>query len=82
MTGLALILLAVVLAMSLVLLGRYTLLVLGLFLPLLPLVVPSDVAVPNGLFPVLCGIAALCLYAARPSWLRRGHMARITRSAA
>lgn len=82
MTGLAVLLLSILFSMTLVLLGRYTLLILGLFLPLLPLVVPPEQALPTGAEPALWLVAALCLFAARPSWLRRGHRDRITRSPA
>ena len=82
MTGLVVALLSILFSMTLVLLGRYTLLILGLFLPLVPLVVPPEQALPAGMEPALWLVAALCLFAARPSWLRRGHRDRITRSPA
>ena len=68
------------LAVSILLLGRFTLMVIGFFLFFSGLMTLQREYLAGWQGVLVLALALLCLLAGRPSWLRRGHRARITRA--
>lgn len=71
--------LAGTLATAALLLGRFTFMVIGFFLIFSALVAMQQAYLSDWQSVGLLVVALLCLMVGRPSWLRRGHRARITR---
>jgi len=67
------------LAACVLLLGRFTLMVIGFFLFFSTLITLQQEYLSGWQGVAVLVIGLLCLLAGRPSWLRRGHRARTTR---
>ncbi len=70
------------LAACILLLGRFTLMVIGFFLFFSALITFQQTYLNGWQGIAVLIIGLLCVLAGRPSWLRRGHHARTTRDSA
>ena len=68
------------LAACVLLLGRFTLMVIGFFLFFSALITLGQEYLTGWQGVGVLVVALVCLLAGRPSWLRRGHHARTTRA--